>query len=362
MQTPKIMNAFFIISFLSGLFFSCESTVVEQQYLPNTDGIKADIELIRFDQFFFNLDTTQLEQSLKELQKRYPDFTTGYLQAFLNASPDNPKGLNRVQGFLRHPDTRYTYDTIQQVFDSLASIKTQLKELATHYSYYFPEQPPLNKAYTYLCDYHGDRLAVLESGFIGLPLDMALGQGYAPYTFLKIPNYDQRTCTKEHLVAKAADAVAQNLLMIYGESGGSHLLDLMLYNGKIFYLSDILLPTVADSLKFGFSSFQMAYMTKGELNLYEYLSNEELMYESETKKISKFITKGPFKPHLDLPGNSGSWLGFRMIQSYMDAMRKEYKKIQPKADTRAIDIEILQKMLKETDPQQFLMYYKPPKR
>ncbi len=202
--------------------------------------------------------------------------------------------MQRVQGFLQHPDTRYTYDTIQQVFDSLPEVKTQLQELATHYQYYFPEQPPLTKAYAYLSDYHGDRFALLESGFVGLPLDMALGQGYPPYNALKLPQYDQRTCTREHLVPKAADAVAQNLMMLYGESGGTHLIDLMLYNGKTFYLSDILLPTVADSLKFGFSSFQMEYMRRGELTLYEYLSKEELMYKSETKRISKYITKGSF--------------------------------------------------------------------
>lgn len=355
------MNAFFLLSFLSGLFSACESTVVERQYLPNTEGVTATIELVRFDRAFFNLDTTQLATSLAQLQQQYPEFTSGYLQSFLNAPP-NALGLQRVQGFLRHPDTRYTYDTIQQVFDSLPEVKMQLQELATHYSYYFPEQPPLAKAYTYLSDYHGDRLAILESGLIGLPLDMALGQGYTPYLFLKLPAYDQRTCNREHLVAKASDAVAQNLMMLYGASGGAHLIDLLLYNGKVFYLADILLPTVADSLKFGFSSHQMDYMQKGELTLYEYLSNEELMYESETKRINKFITKGPFKPHLDLPGNSASWLGFKMIQSYMKELRREYKKTRPNANARAIDLEILQKMLKETDPQQFLMYYKPPKR
>jgi hypothetical protein len=361
MQTPKIMNAFFLWSVLTGLFSSCESTVVERQYIPNTEGINASMELLRFDRAFFDVDTSQILASLEQLQTRYPDFTEGYLRTFLNASL-SPVGAQRAKGFLTHPDTRYTYDTIQQVFDSLPEVEAQLRDLSTYYSYYFPEQPPLDKAYTYLSDYHGDRFALLEAGFVGLPLDMALGEGYPPYTFLKIPLYDQRTCTREHLVPKAADAVAQNLMMRYGEAGGSHLIDQMLYNGKVFYLSDILLPEVADSLKFGFSSFQMAYMRKGELKLYEYLSNEELMYESETKRISKYVTKGPFKPQLDLPGNSGSWLGFKMVRSYVAHWRRELKKTQPKATARAIDLQVLQQTLKESDPQQFLRFYKPPKR
>lgn len=362
MQLPKRMGAFFVAVLWLAVSYSCETTVVERQYIPDTKAINASMQLIRFEQAFFGLDTGQLASELQNLEQQYPVFTQGYLRTFLQALPNNPVGLARIKGFISHPDTRYTYDTVQQVFGELPEVATQLNELAVHYTYYFPEEPPLNRAFTYIADYHGDRLAILSEGLVGLPLDMALGEGYPPYTFLKIPAYDQRTCNKAHLVPKAADAVAQNYLSGVTKPGGSHLIDLMLFQGKLFYLTDILLPSAADSLKFGFSSQQMAYLKKGELALYEHLSNEELMYERGSRKINKYVTKGPFKPHLDLPGNSGSWLGYRIVRCYAQHLRESYQKSQPQLDARSRDQQVLQEILTEQDPQVFLQYYKPPKR
>ena len=360
MQTPKIINAFFLFVLLANMLTSCDVERQTPKYIPDIKGIERKVELIRFEQEFFNLDTTQLATSLNALKEKHLGFTMGFLSKFIGVR-DAESELPTVYGYLNYADARYTYDSIQQVFSDLSTIQQQLNELATYYSYYFPDAFPIEKAYTFLSEYHGDRLAVLEQGFIGLPLDMALGEGYSPYNHLKIPQYDQRTCNKEHLVAKASNAVAQTLAMQYLRAPGAHLIDKMLYEGKIFFLTDILLPNVADSLKFGFSDYQMQYCTKGELMLYEHLSKEELIYSNDHGKTSKYVTKGPFNPQLDLPGNSGSWLGYRMVCSYAALRRKELKSANANLSTQEIDQKVLQMVLEENDPQQFLQNYKPPK-
>jgi hypothetical protein len=360
MQTPKIINAFFWFLFLCSFLISCESTVVETSYIPETKGINASVDLIRFEQAFFNLDTTIIGSELEDLQNKHPEFTGGYLSSVLGVR-DSISGRQQILGYLNYSDARYTYDTIQEVFGDMPLIQEQLNQLATYYQYYFPKNQALNKAFTYLSEYHGDRLAIIDEGFIGLPLDMALGQGYPPYTFLKIPAYDQRTCTKEHLVPKAADAMAQHLVAAVTKPKGNHLIDLMLYNGKVMYLTDLLLPTVEDSLLFGFSSLQMQYCKSGEYKLYEHITNEELMYSSNTKDINKYVSKGPFRPQFDLPGNSGSWLGYRMIRSYERHLKDKLKSAKPNLSARELDQEILQMILEEQEPQKFLTNYKPPK-
>lgn len=360
MQTPKIINAFFWFLIFGSFLISCESTIVETRYIPETKGINASVELIRFEQAFFNLDTARIGTSLKMLEDKYPEFTGGYLSSVLGVQ-DSISGRRQVLGYLNYPDARYTFDTVQKVFGEMPQIQEQLNQLATYYQYYFPNNQALTKAFTYLSEYHGDRLAIIDEGFIGLPLDMALGQGYPPYTFLKIPGYDQRTCTEEHLVPKAADAIAQNLIAEITKPKGNHLIDLMLYNGKIMYLTDLLLPTVEDSLLFSFSSQQMQYCKNGEYKLYEHITSEELMYSSDTKKINKYVSKGPFKPQFDLPGNSGSWLGYRMIRSYERQLKEKLNRSKPNLSPRELDQEVLQTILTENEPQKFLTNYKPPK-
>ncbi len=92
MQTPKIMNAFFLLSFLSGLFSSCESTIVDKQYLPNTEGINASIDLVRFDRAFFELDTSQLAASLEQLRAAASRIYYGLFTSFF-AGLCKPKRL-----------------------------------------------------------------------------------------------------------------------------------------------------------------------------------------------------------------------------------------------------------------------------
>lgn len=367
MQTPKIINAFFLSSLKFGLgvyllfsIVSCESTVVEAKYIPDTKGVTANVELIRFEQDFFALDTTNISAEVEKLREKYPEFTMGYLTSVLGIRDSISQNII-INGYLNYEDALYTYDTVQQVFEDLSTVQAELNQLATHYSYYFPDAKPLTKAFTYLAEYHGDRLAVIDEGFVGLPLDMALGAGYPPYTFIKMPLYDQRTCNKAHLVAKAADAISQNIVGRQCKMKASFLIDMMLFNGKIFYLNDLLLPHVADSIKFGFSSEQTAYCQSTELMLYEHLSDEELLYSNQTDQISKYVNKGPFNPRLRLPANSGSWLGYRIIKSFVQHHRQALKQANPNLPARELDQQLLKMVFEENDPQKFLAKYKPPK-
>lgn len=359
MRKLKIINIFFLILF-TVYFSACDVTKTEPKYIPDAKDINAKVELIRFDQAFFGIDTTNIGVEIQKLKQSYPEFTQGFLGSVLGIQ-DSMMELATVRGYLNYPDARYTYDTVQKVYKDFTKIQKELNELATYYQYYFPEAVPLKKAFTYLSEYHGDRLAVLESGFVGLPLDMALGAGYPPYTYLKIPMYDQRTCNAEHLVAKAADAIAQNLIPMYCKMKGSFLIDMMLYHGKTMYLTDILLPTVADSLKFGFGTEQMEFCNGGELSLYEHLTKEELMYSNESRKINKYVTKGPFNPNLDLPNNMGAWLGYKMILSFVKHHRNLLKQSNPQSSAREIEQKLLKMVFEENDPQKFLALYKPPK-
>ncbi len=360
MQTPKLIHFFLLVILFSLGFSACNvSTTEVPKYVPDTEGIHAKIELIRFEQDFFGMDTNQIVSSLEQLKTKYPDFTNIYLQSVLRV-PNVAQEPLIVKGYLAYKPTHYTYDTVQKVMEDMSLVETQLGELATYFEYYnYNKKIPLTKAYTHLCEYSYSR--GVGDGFVPLPLDMALGQGYPPYNQLQIPLYLQRTLNKEHLVAKAAYAIAEDMVDTEADMKSNFMIDLMLYEGKKFYITDILLPTVADSVKFSFSSFQMAYCKKGELELYHHMTEEEVFYSDDMKKYAKFVAPGPFNPELALPGNSGTWLGYRMVLNFAAQQRKILKQSRPKSTARQIDQEVLKMVLKENDPQKFLQLYKPRK-
>lgn len=360
MQIPKIIN-FFLFGILLSFFLSaCDITISKVPvYIPNTKGINANIEIIRFEQDFFALDTSNLEKELASLKAKYPDFTEIFLYGVLRI-PNPQQELRIVKGYLGHQPSRHTHDTLSTLTQDLTLIQTQLNELATYFEYYnYDNKKPLTKAFTHLCEYSYDR--AIGDGFVPLPLDMTLGKGYPPYVEGQIPMYQQRTLNQEHLVAKAAYALSEEMITREVVMKSNFIIDFMLYEGKKFYVTSIFLPTVADSIKFSFSSHQMDYCRKGELELYKHLTEEEILYSDNMKKYSKFVTPGPFNPQIALPGNSGSWLGYKMILSFAQHQRKILKQTNPKLSDREIDQQVLQVVLKENDPQKFLQLYKPQK-
>ena len=171
--------------------------------------------------------------------------------------------------------------------------------------------------------------------------------------------YQQRTLNQDHLVAKAAYAIAEDMVATTCEVKSSFMIDFILLEGKKYYITDILLPSLPDSIKYGFSAYQMEYCQKGELELYKHLTDEEVLYSEDAKKYSKFVTPGPFNPEIALPGNSGSWLGAQIIQSFADHQRQQLRQSNP--DARTVDQQVLEMVLKENDPQKFLQLYKPRK-
>jgi len=359
MQTPKIINLFFIGFYLCFCTIACDVATTEPQYIPDVQGLEQEVQIIRFEQALFNLDTNNMAQSLESLYQKYPKFTPGFMQTVFRVN-DRQVAQRAVKGYLNYPPAQHTYDTIQQLFGDLSPIQPQLNQLATYFAYYnYNDQTPITKAYTHLCEYSYDR--AVGDGFIPLPLDMAIGQGYPPYTQAQIPMYQQRTLNLQHLVPKAAYAIAEDWITNAAEMKGNYMIDFMLLEGKKYYLTDILMPKTADSLKFGFSAFQMKYCQRGELELYEHLSDNEMLYSNNRRDFSKFITPGPFNPAISLPGNSGSWLGYRIVESFAKKQREVLQQSQPNLSAREIDQKVLQIVLKENDPQKYLQLYKPKK-
>ena len=115
------------------------------------------------------------------------------------------------------------------------------------------------------------------------------------------------------------------------------------------------MPAVADSIRLGFSDYQVQYCQKGEEGLYDEFRKENLLYSEEIATFRKYISLGAFAPEKGLFGNSGSWLGKQMVAQYVQKQRRKSGKYKD----QKVDAQLIMQMLKETEPQAFLSQYKP---
>lgn len=362
MQIAKIVRFSTICLIFSILFLSsCWSGQGQiPKYQPNIEDIQSSIEIIRYEQKLAELDTTNISQGIELLKEKHPEFTNLFLKQILSGG--RPVDLaENLRGFLTTKESKLIQDTIQQLYADMSWAKKDIEQFLNYHQHYFDEKQAFNEVYTFYSFYNYGVFCL--DGFAGIGLDFFLGEDHVGYMANEIlrHQYIRRTLTKEHIIPKLAYALADQLINERCSKKSNTMLDEMIFNGKKYYLAAAMQPNVADSLIYGFSAYQMEFCRKGEVALLEHLGKEQLLYSSDFNKFRKYVTDGPFRPDVDLPGNSGSWLGAQIVTQYAHRLRQELRAAKPSANPRIIDREVMKNILKENEPTKFLQRYKPRK-
>lgn len=101
------------------------------------------------------------------------------------------------------------------------------------------------------------------------------------------------------------------------------LLSEMIYKGKIFYLNKKLNPYESDTIIFNSTESKIKWANLNELEIWTYFLENELFYNTDIDLRSRFLSLSPYsKFNLDIdrlsPGNIGSWLGYKIVSSYVN--------------------------------------------
>jgi hypothetical protein len=153
---------------------------------------------------------------------------------------------------------------------------------------------------------------------IGIGLDFFLGAQHADYQYIENLRYEyvRRTLTPEHLVNKTMRFLVQS---ISPEASGNRLIDIMIYNGKQLYILDQLMPYAPDSIKLGYTAAQTQWCKENEAGIWGSFLKENVVYETNFKKIAKLVTPSPNSPGMpqEAPGETGNFIGLQIVKQFM---------------------------------------------
>jgi hypothetical protein len=229
-------------------------------------------------------------------------------------NPDET-AVEAMYGFLTAPQVRSLNDTVQKYYADLRWLEKDLNQMFRYYRYYFPEKP-LPQVVTMVSEFATDAFTAGDS-LCGIGLDLFLGEGFPGYDPDIFPYYMRRQFKREYIAVRLAKALAQNCTDV---PPGPRLIDQMLRNGKQLYITDLLLPKVADSLKMGYTRAQMegCYFNEGEA--WSLLLKEKLLYSTDYAKYRKLVEPSPSAAPVlpqEAPGEIGNWLGWQIVKAYM---------------------------------------------
>ncbi|MEM6966555.1 MAG: hypothetical protein AAF573_17455 [Bacteroidota bacterium] len=294
--------------------------------IPDVSNINVAVEIKDFNQQLFSIDTNDIRGGISELQRDFPAFFDLYFYQIVpirKAQMLDDAFFQTVKDFLTDKDIRELADTTAIVFPNLKKYEQEFEDAFKYYKYYFPDATvpkiyPLISGFNYASFIFP--IQQNQDG-LGVGLDMLLGKDY-PYWQLGIQNpafsnYLTRSWTPEHLVKKTLDPLVDDMVAL---PKGDRLLDLIIYNGKKMYITDQLLPTTPDSIKWEYSSAQTQWVKNNEIKMWSYFLSEELLYETSVDKIKKLVDQSPSSPGMpkEAPGRTGNYLGFRIVEAFYE--------------------------------------------
>ena len=281
---------------------------------PDVSNVDVNLQILRFDRDLFAIDTVRLDADLEKLSTRYPDFLPFFMAEVLGVPPEQDTAYaTAVAGFITAPQVKRLYDSCQADYGDLRALESDLTDMFRYYRYYFPDKPT-PRVVTAVTEFVGDAYIVNDS-LMMIGLDMFLGENFPGYNPDIFPRYLRRQFSREFLTTKAAMAISTRLA---GPPPAERVIDYMIHNGKILYIMDLLLPTVPDSTKMGYSADQMAGCYANEQNVWARLLDKKVLYEPLATDNQKIVMPSPSTDNVfrEAPGEIGNWIGWQIVKAY----------------------------------------------
>jgi len=294
-------SKYLILLVLAVLFFpSCKNMFkVDLSDIP-----EAEVRINRYEQALF--ETELNAETVLQLQKEYPLFLGDLALDSIQAM--------QLLNYVNDPYLVKLFEECKSIYPKLIEIEKDLSNSFTHVKYY---DPNFNypEVYSYIS---GDQEAAFyQDGIVVVSLDHYLGFGHESYNITQIPKYKQFAMSREFFVRDIMVAIAQSYIIEPRQE--AHLIDHMIYQGKLLYFVKSMMPEIGDRELFAQTNTHLDWLDRKERDLWRYYIENELLYKSDYMAYNSFINEAPFTSVLgdDSAPRTGVWLGYQIVLAYM---------------------------------------------
>lgn len=305
--------SFSILLLFTVLLSSCEWG--GNPYKVDVTNIQADLKIERFEKDLYNADTSKFQESLKKLENAYPSFYPIYKAQIFGWNKQNDSlFVKQFREFVYDPYVREVYDTVEAHFGDFTTQEAELKEAFKHFKYYFPSRE-IPKIVTFVSNFTYASFTI-DSSILAIGLDMFLGDTFKYYSSI-FPVYLSATLKPEYLTANCMNVVGSMVYEI--EPDNNTLLSSMISAGKELHFIDRMMPEAADYRKIGYTSEQAKWCKENEGQIWNFLIEKDLLFNTNQSETAKFMNPGPSTPGMpnDSPGKIGVWVGWQIVRNFM---------------------------------------------
>jgi len=294
------------------LFGSCSHS---NRFKIDTSKNRVEVKIHRFDKDLLSLDTTNMKAGLDTLYSKYHDFLPVFTANILDtAATDTAAVQNLFHQFLTNTTFKSVNKKTLQTFQDVSDIEKQVSDAYTYIHYYFPDVK-LPDIYFFVSGFN--RSIMMNNTFIGIGTDFYLGSNYPAYkdfTYQYMTVNMRRECL-------ATDLVSATLFRIFVMNSSEYrLMDNMLFRGKVMYLLSVFMPNETPENIMGYTPEQWKWAKANEKQVWGYVIDQKHLFSTDVLLIRKYMNDAPFTAPIsqESPGRLGTWLGWQIVQSYMN--------------------------------------------
>jgi hypothetical protein len=274
----KILYALFIGCFLSACSSEKEAPDIQwdfQRVERQMASVKSDAEM-------------------QVLLNKYPEIRVGYFSATPENAPFLAQDLFRLYV---NPDLRKFYDQSQEAgFFRGDALEKELKEAFTKIQQEFPgvKTPKIRTVFSGFGGVGGGEFTaqnlVVSDSLIIIGLDFFMGsQGL--YKAPNVYEYQMRRLEPKALVAQVI--LQYSAFLIKQTENDASLLSDMIWYGKGYVFTKTILPSVPDSLIFGYTQQEIAETNAFQKEVWEHFIDQKLLFNSDKAIKAKYLDDRP---------------------------------------------------------------------
>lgn len=298
-----------LLVFITGtLFISCE----KNKYDIDISNIETNQTTKRFEQDLF-----EKELDTAFFAKNYGDFYTYYIVDMLSIGNAGDLGVKAgLESFVADETMKEVYAKIVVDFVGFNSYELDIKNAFKRYKYHFDDKS-VPDLVTYMSGFNY-AMGVTEND-VAVGLDMYLGSDCGYYDRLGYPRYKSFNMNPDNMPIDCLKGWIGTEFFAT-EKDEKTLLSKIIYDGKILFLLDAVFPNKEDSIKIGFSQYEIDWCKKNEFNLWSHFVDKQLLYSKNQNIIVQYTKEGPFTTGFDKtsPARVGTWMGWQIVREFMN--------------------------------------------
>lgn len=279
-----------------------------------------------------NVDTSDLQVQVDFRRLDLEIGASKSVEDVNNVLTKNPGLVNSFIQFGIVPDQRFManqfyqlslkghglFQKVNQELGDVDTIKSEIRDAFKHFKYYDSKfkEPIL---YWVISGFGGFSVDAKDSLTVIIGSEYFLKQKdkYAPNR-QELPYYLHQYFDRDHLVSKVTKRMVKGLYVEFDEADAT-LVNQMIYWGKVFYMTEYVLPTVQDSIIVEYSSEEMERVEANKKQTYNHFVANQLFFKEDHNSKLKYIDRRPHTNELgdNAPGRIGQYLGWEIVRSYM---------------------------------------------